>query len=290
MLKASTGASSEDFMPLHETDAFVLRTFTIKEADKVCVFFTRESGKLRGVAHGARRLKSRFGASLEPFTEVSLVYFQKENKELVSISNCEIINSQFVEGLSSETLGVIHYLAELVIEFVPDHEPNERVYRLIRATLESLRRIGAPTLVDAKERDEKLPAIVRYFEIWMLKLAGFFPHWKNCGACEKNLAGEAAVWLTNEGIPQCPACGGGRGEELRPLVWRTIHEILTQPPATFLLPEREARSIAQIGNLAARLISRVLERELKSYEVLDRLRPVEYVEQNRYKELRTTNE
>jgi DNA repair protein RecO (recombination protein O) len=274
-------------MPLHETDAFVLRTFTIKEADKVCVFFTREAGKLRGVAHGARRLKSRFGASLEPFTEVSLVYFQKENKELVSISNCEIINSQFVEGLSSETLGVIHYLAELVIEFVPDHEPNERVYRLISATLESLRRIGAS---EVNGRGEKLPAIVRYFEIWMLKLAGFFPHWKNCGACEKSLAGEASVWLTNEGIPQCPACGGGRGEELRPLVWRTIHEVLTQPPATFLSPERDARSITQIGNLAARLIDRVLERELKSYEVLDRLRPVEYVEQNRNKELRTANE
>lgn len=277
-------------MPLHETDAFVLRTFTIKEADKVCVFFTRDAGKLRGVAHGARRLKSRFGASLEPFTEVSLVYFQKENKELVSISNCEIISSQFVEGLSSETLGVIHYLAELVIEFVPDHEPNERVYRLISATLASLRQVCAPTLVDAKERDEKLPAIARYFEIWMLKLAGFFPHWKNCGACEKSLAGETAVWLTNEGIPQCPACAGGRGEELRPLVWRTIHEILTQPPAAFLSHGRDARSIAQIGNLAARLIDRVLERELKSYEVLDRLRPVEYVEQNRYKELRTANE
>jgi DNA repair protein RecO (recombination protein O) len=295
-------------MPLHETDAFVLRTFTIKEADKVCVFFTLGAGKLRGVAHGARRLKSRFGASLEPFTEVSLVYFQKENKELVSISNCEIINSQFVEGLSSETLGALHYLAELVIEFVPDHEPNERVYRLIRATLDSLRRIGAAGAKDreagakdreagakdreagakereAKERDEKLAAIVRYFEIWMLKLAGFFPHWKNCGACEKDLAGEAVIWLTNEGIPQCPACGGGRGEELRPLVWRTIHEVLTQSPATFLLPERDARTIAQIGNLAARLIDRVLERELKSYEVLDRLRPVEYIEQNRYKEL-----
>ena len=279
-------------MPLHETDAFVLRTFTIKEADKVCVFFTREGGKLRGVAHGARRLKSRFGASLEPFTEVSLVYFQKENKELVSISNCEIISSQFVEGLSSETLGVIHYLAELVIEFVPDHEPNERVYRLICATLESLRRIGAAGANDrgANDRDEKLTAIVRYFEIWMLKLAGFFPHWKNCGGCEKNLSGEASVWLTNEGIPQCPACGGGRGEELKPLVWRTIHEILTQPPATFLVPERDARSISQIGALAARLIDRILERELKSYEVLDRLRPVEYVDQNRYKELRTANE
>src|SRR5215831_13858094 len=123
-------------MPLHETDAFVLRTFTIKEADKVCVFFTREAGKLRGVAHGARRLKSRFGASLEPFTEVSLVYYQKENNELVSISTCDIINSQFVEGMSSQMLGVMHDLAELLIEFVPDHEPHDRFYRLDNATLE----------------------------------------------------------------------------------------------------------------------------------------------------------
>ena len=262
-------------MPLRETDAFVLRTFTIREADKVCVFFTREAGKLRGVAHGARRLKSRFGASLEPFTEVSLVYFQKEHKELVSISNCEIISSQFVEGMSSEMLGVMHYLAELVIEFIPDHEPNGRVYKLISATLESLRRIGASELVGAKERNEKLPAITRYFEIWMLKLAGFFPHWKNCGACERDLTEQATVWLTNEGIPQCSACSGGRGEELRPLVWRMIHEVLTQSPAKFLSSPRDARSIAQAGNLAARLINRVLERELKSYEVLDRLRPVE---------------
>ncbi|MBO0859865.1 MAG: DNA repair protein RecO [Chloracidobacterium sp.] len=274
-------------MPLHETDAFCLRTFTIREADKVCVFFTREAGKLRGVARGARRLKSRFGASLEPFTEVSLVYFQKESQELVSISNSEIINSQFVEGLSSETLGVIHYMAELVIEFIPDHEPNERVYRLISATLDSLRRIGG---AGAEKSAKKLPAIVRYFEIWMLKLAGFFPHWNNCGVCEKNLAAEMAIWLTNEGIPQCSACGGGRGEELKPPVWRMIHEILTQPPATFLLPELDARSITQIGNFAARLIDRVLERELKSYEVLDRLRPVECIELKRYKELPTTNE
>ncbi len=260
-------------MPLHETDAFVLRTFSIKEADKVCVFFTREAGKLRGVAHGARRLKSRFGASLEPFTEVSLVYFQKENKELVSVSNCEIINSLFVEGMSSEMLGVMHYLAELLIEFVPDHEPNERVYRLVSATLETLR---GTSVSNANERNEKLPTIVRYFEIWMLKLAGYFPDWKKCGNCEKDLAVESVAWLTNEGVPQCSACGGGRGEELRPLVWRTIQEILTKSPALFLSSPRDARSIVQIGNLAARLINRILERELKSYEVLDRLRPVEY--------------
>ncbi len=254
-------------MPLRETDAFVLRTFTLKEADKVCLFFTREAGKLRGVAHGARRLRSKYGASLEPFSEVALVYYQQENKELVSISNCEIISSPLFEEISSELLGVMHYLSELVMEFLPDHEPNERVYRLIAATLAALK--------PAQQKD--LPALVRYFEIWMLKLSGFFPDWKFCGLCRKDLRQESSVWLTNEGMPQCATCSGKMGEELRPAEWRTIQNILTLPPDRFRSTPRDSRVIKQISGLASRLISRALERELKSYQVLDRLRPAEII-------------
>jgi DNA repair protein RecO (recombination protein O) len=252
-------------MPLHETDAFVLRTFSLKEADKVCLFFTREAGKLRGVAHGARRLRSRYGASLEPFTEVALVYFQKENKELVSLSNCEIISSQFLDGTSSERLGVMHYLAELVIEFIPDHEPNARVYRLITATLEALR----------GSTDSQLLNLVRYFEVWMLRLAGYFPDWKYCARCRRDLTAESSIWVTSDGAPQCAACSGMLGEELKHSEWKTIQEILTRPPAGFISLPREAQLVGRVGNLATRLINRILERELKSYEVLSRLRPVE---------------
>jgi len=250
-------------MPLHETEAFVLRTFTLKEADKVCLFFTREAGKLRGVAHGARRLRSRYGASLEPFTEVALVYYQKENKDLVSISSCEIIRSQFQEGMSSELLGVMHYLAELVIEFLPDHEPNVRVYKLVAAILKTL----------SSATKAQLASLVRYFEIWMLKLAGFFPDWRRCALCQRELMPEPSVWLTNEGAPQCIRCSGGLGEELRQLEWRTIYDVLVQSPADFISAPREGRVIGQIGSIATRLISRALERELKSYDVLDRLKP-----------------
>ena len=250
-------------MPLHETQAFVLRTFSVHEADKICVLFTRDAGKLRGVAHGARRLKSRYGASLEPFTEVALVYFQKENRELVSISNCEIIRSLFVRDMTSERLGVFHYLAELVIEFVPDHEPNELIYRLIAATLGALGDLP----------NDKLPALTRYFEIWMLKLAGFLPDWKRCGLCDVDLAGAASVWLTNEGMPQCADCSGRRGEELTPREWRTMLEVLTKSPATFVSSPHDVRLVNQIGSIATRLIARALERDLKSFEFLDRLKP-----------------
>lgn len=258
-------------MPLHDTEAFVLRTFSLKEADKICVFFTRDAGKLRGVAHGARKLRSRFGASLEPFTEVSLTYFEKENKELVSISGCEIIRSQFVAGLSSERMGVMQYWAELVDSFLLDHEPNETAYRLIAATLEAMRQAETNDQMTLSRYYE----ICRYFEIWMLKLAGFFPDWRRCGLCEKDLGGEQAVYLTGEGMPQCLTCSGQRGEELRQIEWRMIQSILTLSPAKFVSQSYDARLITQIGNVAAKLISRALERELKSYEVLDRLKPVQ---------------
>jgi DNA repair protein RecO (recombination protein O) len=255
-------------MPLHDTEAFVLRTFSLKEADKVCVFFTREAGKVRGVAYGARKLRSRFGASLEPFTQVSLTYFQKENKELVSISNCEIIRSQFFAGISSERMGVMQYWGELIDSFMLDHEANDGVYRLITATLTALQTAG----------DGELMPLSRYFEVWMLKLAGFFPAWRTCNLCGKDLAKEPAVYLTSEGAPQCADCSERRGEELGRAAWEAIRNILTQSPEKFLAPAvgpRDSKLFAHIGATATRLIARALEREPRSYEVLSRLRPVE---------------
>ena len=252
-------------MPLHDTPAYVLRTFTLKEADKICVFLTREAGKVRGVAKGARRLRSRFGASLEPFTEVQLTYFQNESRELVSLSNCEILRSPFVTGVSSERLGIWHYLAELVLEFLPDHEPNEVVYRLVGATIEALGRSSAAQAV----------TLTRYFEIWLLRLTGYLADLRRCGICENPFGKEERVWLNNEGAPRCFNCSGGAGEELLSPTRHLIAEMLTHPPTKFLEAPRDSSTLAQIGALTTKLIARILERELKSHELLDRLKPAE---------------
>src|SRR5256714_13092225 len=126
-------------MPLHTTEAYVLRTYALAEADKICIFLTRDMCKVRGVAHGARKMKSRFGSALEPFREVSLTFFQKEGRELMSVSGCAIVRSQFhIAARSVETATAFSYLAELLNEFLPDHEPNERFYRLVSASLEAI--------------------------------------------------------------------------------------------------------------------------------------------------------
>jgi DNA repair protein RecO (recombination protein O) len=250
-------------MPLRDTEAFVLRTYTLKEADKICVFLTRDAGKVRGVAYGARKVKSRYGASLEPFTEVALTYFEKETRELVSVSNCEIIQSQFELLANSESLGVLHYLAELLIEFLPDHEPNPRAYRLAGALMGTLRGL----------EPEKLPALARYAEVWMLKLAGFFADWRHCGECLSELDATETVWISADGAPLCANCSDQRGEEFPSHARTLLHEILRLAPDKFVARPRDPRSLARIESVAARLIRHALERELRSYELLNRLKP-----------------
>lgn len=250
-------------MPLRDTEAFVLRTYTLKEADKICVFLTRDAGKVRGVAYGARKVKSRYGASLEPFTEVALTYFEKETRDLVSVSSCEIIRSQFDLLTNSETLGVLHYLAELFIEFLPDHEPNPHAYRLAGAIMSTLRESPA----------EKIPMLLRYTEVWVLKLAGFFADWKHCGQCLNPFSSDENVWLSADGVPLCAYCSQQRGEEVSAPVRALLHEILRLGPDKFIAASREPRLIGHIEFIASRLIRRALERELKSYELLHRLKP-----------------
>lgn len=252
-------------MPLHHSEAYVLRTYTLKEADKICVLLTRESGKVRGVAQGARRLKSRFGSSLEPFSEVLVSYFQRENRELVTISSCEIIRSQFPADLSGEYLGVLHYLAELIIEFVPDHEPNPRVYRLASAAMEVLRE-GNPA---------HFGPLARYCEIWMLRLAGFLPDVTRCANCTVGVVPEMSVWLNSDGSTQCVNCSARRGLEIRSEVRRALAEILSTSPREFVSRDQEQRAINQIAIIAARLISNILDRDLRSPEIIGQLRPSE---------------
>jgi DNA repair protein RecO (recombination protein O) len=251
-------------MPIHETDAFVLRTYALKETDKIGVFFGREGGKVRGVAHGARKLRSRFGASLEPFTEVAISYFQAENRELVSVSSCEIIRSQFDLITSGEMLALFDHFVELVDGFMPEHESNERVYRLIAATLQALH----------KATPKQCPALVRYFEIWMLKLAGFFPDLRFCGLCHREPGQDETVRISEDGAMRCSQCNDRTGGELRTDSRRLIHAIIEQGPAQFISSPREPRVLGEVGSLTTRLIERTLERPLRSYEFFSRLQPV----------------
>jgi DNA repair protein RecO (recombination protein O) len=149
-------------MPLYTTEAIVLRTYKLGEADRIVVFLTRDRGKRRGVAQGARRMRSRFGGALEPLTRVEVTYFEKESRELVSLNYAEPLSSP-LWSVRGDALGHLGYFAELIDECALEGDADERLYRLGRSVIDALA-AGAP-----------VEALARYFEYWLLRLQGVYP-------------------------------------------------------------------------------------------------------------------
>jgi DNA repair protein RecO (recombination protein O) len=149
-------------MPLYTAEALILRTYKLAEADRIVVFLTRDRGKKRGVAPNARRSLKRFGAALEPLTEVRVAYFEKERRELVGLNYAEPVRSP-LSASNPEALGYSHYFAELIDEWAAEADADERLFRLGTSALEALV-AGAP-----------VDALARYFECWLLRLQGVYP-------------------------------------------------------------------------------------------------------------------
>jgi DNA repair protein RecO (recombination protein O) len=149
-------------MPLYSADALILRTYKLGEADRIVVFLTRDRGKKRGVAKGARRPRSNFVGALEPLTSVRVAYFEKERRELVNLNYSEPSRSA-LSGGTIEALGCAAYFAELIDEWAADGHEDERLYRLGASMVEALAS-GVPT-----------EPLCRYFEYWLLSLQGVYP-------------------------------------------------------------------------------------------------------------------
>jgi DNA repair protein RecO (recombination protein O) len=159
-------------MSLIETESLVLKTYNLAEADRIVVFLTSDHGIVRGVARGARRLKSRFGSTLEPFSLIDVTYFQKEDRELVSIQAVDLIRSHFEQAADPLFLGAFSYIVDLLLQFTPPNDPNHTLFRMTKACL-----LAAP------DTPAGMQAVILYFELWMLRLGGYLPDWSNCGDC-----------------------------------------------------------------------------------------------------------
>ncbi len=174
------GAPTMRSMPLRETEAIVLRTYSVGEADKIVSLFTRDMGRLRAAASGARRVKSRWGALLEPLTYVRLWIYDRENRELLRLNSAELLESFFAIQGDQLIQVAAQYLAEAAGRFLPEREVNERAFRLWLAVLRGIKRggqIGLPLL---------------YFDYWLLRLSGFLPALDKCARCGRPFGSETA--------------------------------------------------------------------------------------------------
>lgn len=152
-------------MPARVSEAVVLRSYPLREADLIISFFTRDQGKLRGVARRARKPGNRYGSGLERLSYVKVFYFQWENRELVSIDSCEVLGSRFQLAEEYATAVALDYFAELSEQLLPPHEPNERFFRLLLAMSDHLAKTGS----------QGLWAAITFFTLWAVRLSGLLP-------------------------------------------------------------------------------------------------------------------
>jgi DNA repair protein RecO (recombination protein O) len=239
-------------MALHETEALVLRTYNFGEADKIVVCLTQAAGVVRGVAKGCRKLRSRFGAALEPFTLIKTTYYQKEHQELVSLSQVDIVKSHFDLSGNAEMLTGLAYMGDLVIEFSAPYEANENLYRMVKACLNAI-----------CESQADLQIILRYFEIWLLKLEGYLPDIRRCGECQRAFDDTEAAFMNSDMVFRCRHCSTGTGSALSKRLQTQLRATQRLAPNVFA---QESRSVSdgihrEMAELTHQLIGRVLERQ-----------------------------
>ena len=166
-------------MPLYTTDAIVLKSINLGEADKIVTFFTRRYGKIQGVAKGVRRTKSRFGASLEPLTYINLIYFGKEHTNLYKINTSDILEPFNKLKEDFDKLKKSLFICDIVNSTLKELDVNLKIFELFLNTLKIINR--------AKET-EKVDILLDIFSLRFLSASGFTPKLNNCIYCNKILS------------------------------------------------------------------------------------------------------
>jgi DNA repair protein RecO (recombination protein O) len=277
-------------MPLYTADALVLRTYKLGESDRIVVFLTRDRGKKRGVAKGARRPRSKFVGALEPMTRARIAYFEKERRDLVSLNYADIERSPLAAG--GESLGHVGYFAELLDEWAAENDPNERLFRLGSAVTEAMAAAAtasAPRSTDptprsagstpARSAELTIDALARYFVYWLLKLEGVYPSHTTCHQCGAALDGDGAFLEAGARVFTCAACA----PTLR-IASGIAAPNLSRPALTFLRDARttpaervgdlrlSAAASRELESVHRALIATHLEKELRSVRVLREMR------------------
>jgi DNA repair protein RecO (recombination protein O) len=250
-------------MPVYTSDALILRTYKLGEADRIVVFLTRDRGKKRGVAKGARRAKSRFTGALESLTRAGVAYYERELRDLVRINYIEPQRSPLAivarHAENAYALGHAEYFAELIDEWAPEGHADERLYRLGSSVIDAFAD-GAPT-----------DRLARYFEFWLLRLQGVYPQLSACPECGGPFDG-GAMMPARDPLYVCLRCASGGGTEISLDALRFLRSAAAASPDSLLGIPLEAGPGRELETAHRRLIHLHLEKELKSARVLRQMR------------------
>jgi DNA repair protein RecO (recombination protein O) len=245
-------------MAVLNSEAVVLRTWPVHEADLIVSLFSRDYGKVRGVAKSALKSRRRFGGALEPMTLARAWFVERPRQELARLDQLEIIWSPLSAPVDQTRLTVLSFFAEVLEEALPEHDPQETVFRLLVSVLEQ-------TTVE----QPWMP--LTYFSLWMTRLMGVLPDIAHCTACGEALrAGEVSFNAQADGL-FCPLHRNGTANALSVDSWQLALRMLRAPASAFTAEAWPRRRAQDLRRLALQVLERHLERKLRSGEALARL-------------------
>lgn len=242
-------------MPAITSDALVLLTHKMGETSKIVVLLTRERGKVRAVAKGARGPRSRYRSALEPLSEVRVGLHGRQGADLFRLGECELLRSAFPAGQRGlETALNLGYFAELLDAFSQEGEAEDPVYRL------------AVAVIRAAEDGRPSDVLARYLEAWLLKLHGIYPPLDRCAKCASPLVSGGLDYHAPDRGFVCGRCGPASGPRLPPAARSFLEGAFRTAPDGMKGPfPAEAAGLAAFHR---DLIDNHLERVLRSHRVL----------------------
>jgi DNA repair protein RecO (recombination protein O) len=248
-------------MPLHESEAIVLRSFPLGEGDRLVSFLDRQSGRLRGVAKGARLPKSRFGSTLELLSHIRIWYFERETRDLVRINQCELIES-FLDVQRDYQAGVaLALLSEVTEAILGERETADPQFRLVLLTARAIRIHGAS------------PAVLAYFALWTARLGGWLSPLDRCTQCGRIVQGEPLYASPGpSGGFHGLLCGSCRDVRMRPLSPASLavgRQALSGTLEKLLAGNPSIEGSSEIASYALDILEHHIEKRLVSREMLE---------------------
>ena len=250
-------------MPVLTSEAFVLRTWPVHEADLIVSLFTRDYGKLRGVAKSALKSRKRFGGALEPMTLAHAWFAERPRQELARLDQLEIIRSPLSAPVDQPRLAVLSFFAEVVEEALPEHDPQETVFRLLASVLEHTSAVRSETVQPW--------LALTYFSLWMTRLMGLLPDIAHCTVCGEALRPGDVFFSSNADGLFCPLHRTPNASSLSADSWQTALRMLRSPASAFEGETWPRRRAQDLRRFAVQVLERHLERKLRSAEALARL-------------------
>ncbi len=250
-------------MSVLTSEAVVLRTWPVHESDLIVSFFTRDYGRMKGVAKAALKSRKRFGGALEPMTLARAWFAERPRQELVRLDQLEIVRSPLATPVDAVRLTALSFYAELLDEVLPEHDPQETVFRLLVSVLEQ-------TTVAQSDIVQPWMAMT-YFSLWMTRLMGLLPDIAHCTACGEALRpSEVSFSSYHDGL-FCAAHRNGSGNALTADSWQLAQRMLRAPVSAFAGESWPRRRGTDLRRFALQSLERHLERKLKTAEALGRL-------------------